>query len=175
MLGNLRARMNLLIEGVHEYQTNSKSFGLTRQDKEKRWRMLCKYTSAVMRARHHELVMQDMLKEKDDVTFFWLAQMRHHYVPNRTKNRSVPGTVAIRIFGVSVDHGGEMFGAKSASSIVITPLTERCYRAILLSLSTRGAHGGSGAVLNGPSGMGNRNLKNVVANVWCCVPCLEWQ
>jgi hypothetical protein len=33
MLGNVRARMNLLIEGVHEYQTYSKSPHQNRQDK----------------------------------------------------------------------------------------------------------------------------------------------
>ena len=184
MLSDLRARLRLYIQGVHSYQTTGGGGGggggrdrgattaATTAEKEKRWRVLSKYTSFIVRTRHREHVMEEMLKDNanDSLTFFWLAQMRHHFVPNTGRDKSVPGVTSIRVFGTSILHGGEMFGARGASSIVVTPLTERCYRAILLSLSTQGAHGGSGAVLNGPPGMGKTETMRMCA-LECGVSC----
>ena len=194
MLVHLRDRMKLFISGIHSYQTvanngnnqvttslstsSTMSTSLTKLDKEKRWRILSKYTSLIIRTRHREHVMEEMLKEGgtttlgsgSDLTFFWLAQMRSHFEPNMKKDKSIPGKTSIRVFGVSIQHGGEMFGCKTKSTIVITPLTERCYRAILLSLSSAGAHGGSGAVLNGPPGMGKTDTMRMCA-LECGVAC----
>ena len=107
----------------------------------------------------------------DDLTFFWLAQVRHGFRKSASKKRNTPGTASIRVFNVSLDHGGEVFGARTMRQLVIMPLTERCYRSVLLSVAPTGAHGGSGAVLKGPSGIGKtETLRQLAQECGVCCP-----
>jgi hypothetical protein len=114
----------------------------------------------------------DVAVENDKaLTFFWLAQVRHGFRKSTSKKRNAPGIASTRVFNVSLDHGGEVFGSQTMRRIVIMPLTERCYQSVLMSVAPAGAHGGSGAVLKGPTGIGKtETLQQLAQECGVCCP-----
>ena len=123
---------------------------------------------------HARDVVQNMMNENvtSDKDFEWLAQLRYYWEADDRVNLArqsidgVPnGTLRVRIVNTTLDYQNEYTG--NSTRLVITPLTDRCYRTLMGAV-----HLHLGGAPEGPAGTGKtetvKDLSKAVA-IQCLV------
>lgn len=138
--------------------------------------------SAVERATLTALVVQDV-HGRDVVTnlikasvqsttdFQWISQMRYYWQEGGiSKATGLPGSVLTRILSATVLYAWEYLG--NAERLVVTPLTERCYRALMSAIDMT-----MGGAPEGPAGTGKtetiKDLAKATAHMCIVFNCSE--
>lgn len=105
-------------------------------------------------------------KSSDVDDFEWIAQLRYYWIDKE---------VSMRIFSATISYGYEYLG--NFQRVVLTPLTERCYRTILLAYQHR-----LNASIEGPTATGKsetiKDLAKALAiqlKVFDCTPDLDFR
>ena len=98
---------------------------------------------------HARDVVAAMAKEGVDSTgdFTWLSQLRMYWEALDAEDEDSEKTCMIRMMNAEVEYGYEYLG--NSSRLVITPLTDRCYRTLIGAI-----HLGMGGAPEGPAGTG---------------------
>ena len=83
-----------------------------------------------------------------DAEFEWLAQMRYYYeLAEQAAPDASNSTLSIRMINSRLVYGYEYLGI--GTRLVITPLTDRCYRTLMAAISLN-----LGGAPEGPAGTG---------------------
>ena len=82
--------------------------------------------------------------------FDWQAQLRSYWEEDKTGNRE--NTTMMRIMSAEIEYGYEYLG--NSSRLVITPLTDRCYRTLMGAI-----HLTMGGAPEGPAGTGKGKFR----------------
>eukprot|EP00831_Metopus_contortus_P064858 TRINITY_DN57_c0_g1_i7.p1 TRINITY_DN57_c0_g1~~TRINITY_DN57_c0_g1_i7.p1 ORF type:complete len:525 (-),score=81.89 TRINITY_DN57_c0_g1_i7:23-1597(-) len=107
---------------------------------------------------HEKEIVQFLVDKKilDESAFEWISQMRYYYEKDDIK---------VKMMTASLKYGFEYIGNRNR--LVITPLTDRCYRTLMMS-----KHMNKGGALEGPAGTGKtetvKNLAKALGN-YCVV------
>ena len=91
-----------------------------------------------------ELVRQGVTDAQD---FGWQAQLRTYWQPVEELGASREWTVVMRMMSSRLEYGYEYLG--NSSRLVVTPLTDRCYRTLISAI-----HLNLGGAPEGPAGTG---------------------
>ena len=96
---------------------------------------------------HARDVVSNLVKNKitSDKEFDWQAQLRTHWEEDETGEKEM--TAIMKIMNATVEYGYEYLG--NSGRLVITPLTDRCYRTLMGAI-----HMTLGGAPEGPAGTG---------------------
>lgn len=105
-------------------------------------------------------------EDSDIESFEWIAQLRHYWIEKE---------VILKMFNATIAYGYEYLG--NVQRIVVTPLTQRCYRTVLLAYQHQ-----LNASIEGPTATGKsetiKDLANMLAiqlKVFDCTPDLDYR
>lgn len=91
-----------------------------------------------------ETLVDQKVQEKND--FQWSSQLRYYW-EDGDKNRREPDKLKVKMVTAIIDYGFEYLG--NSPRLVITPLTDRCYRTLMGAKNLQ-----YGGAPEGPAGTG---------------------
>lgn len=89
--------------------------------------------------------IKDSVQSVED--FDWVAQLRYYWDPQQRNSLKLPGLLVANMIRASEEYGYEYLG--NTSRLVITPLTDRCYRTLMSAIQLN-----LGGAPEGPAGTG---------------------
>lgn len=91
---------------------------------------------------HNRDIVKTLIQKnaQNSLEFEWISQLRYYWDPKNCKN-------IVRMITTSIDYGYEYLG--NSERLVITPLTDRCYRTLMSALQLN-----LGGAPEGPAGTG---------------------
>lgn len=106
----------------------------------------------------HDMVQTDVQRKTD---FDWLAQLRYYWKDDGYSAQSgMPGSIECRMINAMALYAYEYIG--NQDRLVITPLTDRCYRTLMGAI-----HLNLGGAPEGPAGTGD-SIFPMLSSLCCC-------
>lgn len=158
LLNNVQAEINLNLDEITETIRSPEITNLNR----------ITLKSLCIQDIHARDVTQKLIKNQnsDLNDFEWIAQMRYYWIDKQ---------IQMKIFNATISYGYEYLG--NFQRVIMTPLTERCYRTILLAFQHQ-----LNASIEGPTATGKsetiKDLSKALAiqlKVFDCTPDLDYR